>query len=69
MSIKQNYFFTFGRSKSGSDGNDDSPGLPNQTDLLKRPFITGACHLVLHIIVVVGFSAVIAAVVTTLKMQ
>lgn len=62
-----NYFFAFGHSKIGGGGGVGSLGLPNHTDLLKRPFITGGCHLLLHTTVAVGFSAVTVAMLTVLK--
>lgn len=63
----RNYFFAFGHSKIGGGGGVGSLGLPNHTDLLKRPFITGGCHLLLHTTVAVGFSAVTVAMLTVLK--
>jgi len=60
-----NYFF----ATIGSNGGVGSLGLPSHTDLLKRPFITGACHLLLLTTVVVGFSAVTVTMLTVLKWQ
>lgn len=63
------YFLALGHSKIGGGGGVGSLGFPNHTDLLKRPFITGGCHLLLHMTVTVGFSAVTVAIVIALKMK
>lgn len=65
--IACDYFFAFGHSKIGGGGGVGSLGLPSHTDLLKRPFITGGCHLLLHTTVAVGFSTVTVAMLTALK--
>lgn len=62
------FFFAFRYSIFGGGGGVGSLGLPSHTDLLKRPLITGGCHLLLHT-VTDGFSAVTVATLTALKWQ
>lgn len=51
----------------GGGGGEGSLGLPIQTVLLKRPLITGPCHLFPDVTQMLGFSAFIVATLTVLK--
>ena len=51
-----------------SGGGVGSLGFPIHTDLLKRPFITGACHLLVVVMLIEDFSAVTVATLTVLKL-